>query len=586
MDERYSIRIKSYPGESLLSYILRFVNDNGINFLLFWNSLKWSNSHYAQFSDMSMLNFAPVNVINLVKLAEVTSNDIKDINQMTLINAVNKLCGDSEVQHSRFVSNLIREDFYYCSSCFAENKYHKLLWCVSGIDICDLHHSGLYNKCTTCGKVLKLKDVVNIGYCPYCNCELKIQHDTNDEIKLNLQWQLWLYDAYKTLIMQNEIRIRPSDTAMKMIYILNNLEDYYNRDIIQNSLKNKNKCLSLLQCARGTILYNRTLHLSFILSTLYKNKISMNRFLEMQVPISFIDSVLSKTISKKSDVYCLAPWCKNYEKKGLLLKTGTTLRKKIDGTVLKYYLRCPECGCEYAFDDDDDLVERTYFIKNYFLLEKLSKQEFGLKKLSIITEQSEETIRRCLAYFNSRGLFAGECNRIVYNDETILSKFINAIKSDVKINTIKKWPIWDSYNQFLYYRFHKDVMKTINCRSDYKAKGKKLDISQKQNLIKKLVKQMYEEDIDITIENVCMEIGICHETVRNWSCNNIISDMKKKQKNKRLNEFKDSLMDKINNFIKEGNDKNRKELYDYLGVSRKTLWSNGISISSLLIDSK
>lgn len=585
--ERYTVRIKPYTGESLYSYILRFTNENGINLLTYLNSLKRSNNRYAQFSDIRALNRNPKSIIDTTIMEQTTGLNTKDILGMSMYYIINKFYDDNNVNHARFISGMIRDEFYYCPICLNEIKYHKLLWSLNEIEICSSHNVKLTNKCPHCSRVIIMKDVLNVGTCPYCfnTLDSNIIDDNLDQ--LYLLRQLWLYEAFNSMLTEYELKINCIDLAMRILYTLNKFNTTFNRKNIYNNSKYKNKLPTLLQHARETLTDKRTLSLPFILSTIYDNNISFMQFMKMQIPVEFINSIINNKIARQKEVHCLAPWCKNFEKKGFLAKTGTSFHKESNGNVLKYYLICPECGCEYAFDEYDNLIERTYFIKNYYILIKLSKKDYGLKRMALDAGQTEDVIRRSLAYFNSRGLFLGECKRKEYEvDKTILIKFVSAVCSGIELNVIKKWPIWEGYNHFLFYRFHNVVIQAFNKKEYEEYYGKKYDVENRKNFISDIVQQMFNKDNNITIKNVCKQANISPETIRFWKCNYIIAEMKKKQKERRLEHFEKNIINRFNNYINDNNSnfRARQDLYSYLGVSRKTLWMHGISINKIQME--
>nr|WP_113758926.1 TniQ family protein [Brevibacillus laterosporus] len=65
----FTVRLRPFEGESLSSYLRRISKANGINFLSFWNFLKTERNHYAQYDDITLLDFCPLNIINIEKLS-------------------------------------------------------------------------------------------------------------------------------------------------------------------------------------------------------------------------------------------------------------------------------------------------------------------------------------------------------------------------------------------------------------------------------------------------------------------------------------------------------------------------------------
>lgn len=583
--QKFTVRIKPFPGESLYSFIMRFARDNGISFLKFWDYVKQSGSHFVQMNDVGLLNFAPVNVIDPFKMASLINLSVEDIFKMSLYYAIKRFCGDGNVERARFFSGMLRDKLHYCPDCLHESHYHRLLWSIEGINKCIFHDTDLINKCPNCNKEMKLKDLSELGTCPYCGYSLDKGKSILEMKDAGLPNQKWLYDAFNTLISTSNADIEPSQIAIRVLFILNRQKPTFNRDVVEEAISNKWVLPTLLQHARESLSNKRTLHISFILSVLYQNNISMGEFLSIKVPGKFISSLRNKPVLKKDEVYCIAPWCKNYMKNGLLVKTGTSFKRKENGEIYKYYLICPECRCEYAFDGNNELKERTYFIKSYYMLNNFSKQDLGLKRLSQKTGLSQDMIRRCLSYFESRGMFVGECNRKSYNiDEMLLHEFIKAVKTGTNINEIKEWPVWESYYHFLFYRYHKDVAIEISMREYRMGISCEETTGGRQKFIRDTLKRMINDNVHITIKSICDEINVCPQTLRNWDCNPLIANAKSEQKEIRLNEIKNNLYKKVDEFFNKNCERIivSEELYKYIGIKRNILWRSAPEITSYL----
>lgn len=575
VENRFTVRIRPYTGESLYSFMLRFAEENGISILKLWNMIKKTRSHLVQLADAGVLNFVPINMIEPLKMAYMTGLAVEDIFGMSFYYLLKKFCGNSKIERSRFISEILRDTFNYCPKCLHESPYHRLLWSVKNVNICIKHRNPLINRCLHCNQEIMIKDLHGFRTCPYCGNELWENEIFTPLDTEEFKRQSWVYNTFDKLITNSDIKVEPNDMAIRILFILNKAQSIFDREVIQNSLNGREMLPTVLQHARESLSNKRTMHLSFILSVLYENNTSIDKFLNMKVPEDFIASIRNKTTLKKDEVCCIAPWCKNYMKKGMLVKTGTSFKRKNDGDVYKYYLICPECGCEYAFDENNELKERTHFIESYHLLNNFTKQELGLKRLSEKTGLSQEMVRRCLSYFQSRQVFTGEFNRKTYEvDELLLHKFIKAIKSDIRINEIKKWPIWESYNHFLFYRFHKDVIKELNTNACGKHIELKEAVNERQIFIKNTLERMLKQDSEITIKNVCKEAGVCAETLRYWGCNPLIAQIKDKQREEKILELKNRVHIMVDKYLLENSDDiiTSDGMYSYIGIIRNVLW--------------
>ena len=154
----------------------------------------------------------------------------------------------------------------------------------------------------------------------------------------------------------------------------------------------------------------------------------------------------------------------------------------------------------------------------------------SLKDLSNLTDIPIERLRRCLAYFSVNNIlhldkFAGKYKI----DEELIKKFIELINIGINIEEILKKVSWTNYNQYLAHRFHKNVLRSIAINQKNKHTNEKtLNSSQEQ--LTKIVEYMLRNNEKITLRTVCKQLGVCHETIRNWGCNSYIAQKKKAQK--------------------------------------------------------
>ncbi|MBM6619202.1 TniQ family protein [Bacillus suaedaesalsae] len=537
---------------------------------------------YCLFYVVTEFNFHG-SIIDVEKLSAQTNITEDKILTCTFYNILNHFCGSSKVERARFMSGMIRNNLHYCPLCILESKYYRIQWKVNQINACTLHKIKLVNQCPDCNKLIKLRDVELIGICPYCNSSLDKISEMNDIIDEELQREEWLYETWIQLfkISQSSI-LSPNELALKIIYILCGFNDYFERETLENKLKSPSIIPTLLQHARGTLAVERTLHMGFVLEILKDNNIYFNDFIDINVPDLFKDSILNDKQKKTNNVYCFAPWCKSNGIHGSLIKTGTSTRIR-KGEKLRYYLTCSDCCCEYAFNTKDELIERSYFFRIYNLINDLTDKEISLSELSQRINESLERLKRSLAYFMSRGIqfnINGYKKEVIINDE-IKDNFIQSLKSNGKFNNIKKWECFSDYFHYLVYRYHKDVIGFLITRKQRRKPRMNLEINKYK--VEKLLDEMFLNNIDITVGAVCKKINISPETIRNWGCNRIISERKKRQKEERIFIRKNEIYSLIDEMFMSTKEKiSSKELYKKIGIGRTVLWRIAPEITSYI----
>lgn len=233
--------------------------------------------------------------------------------------------------------------------------------------------------------------------------------------------------------------------GIKLLFMLNEFQSTLNKECVLKELgENANVIPTLLQHARGTLSQDRILNLSFVLEILYSAKSSFHQLFNLDVPSEFYHSIVDKPIPIIKRAFCTAPWCKT---PGSLIKTGTSFKRTQKGNR-KYYMVCTSCGCQYALDDYDELIERTKFISIYTFLKTIYEKTLSLKTLSLKSGFTAEELRRGLAYFDSRGLFHFDNYHIEINTHK-LQTFSYCLQSNHSIKDIRKLRVWKNYFEFL-----------------------------------------------------------------------------------------------------------------------------------------
>lgn len=572
MEDKLTVRIKPYAGESLSSYLHRLTASNGLKMLHLWNSMKDNfTNHYAQWSDINVIDFAPTNTINIKRLSQFTGVAEERLFNCSFYNVLSLFCVNRDIEHSRLLSGMIRESLYYCPECFKEKKYMRLVWKISDINRCIKHDVNLLRTCVHCNKEIRYRDISVIGECPYCEKSLCGNIHTDLITQEELENELWQFDTWCYLVNNQKPQILSSEIAIRILYLLNNQEENLNIELIENTMQNSGVLPTLLQHARQTLAQERTLHISFILTILKENNIGIKEFLGLEVPSIFSEKVKLKRQSVKDRAFCFAPWCPSYNKSGSLIKTGTTLKTRANGKVLKYYLICISCGCEYAYNEENLLEERTYFIDVYNKLNEQVSKRVSLNNLVLRTGLTSDKVKRSFAYFRSRNVFPDiDYKEGITVKNNLLNNFIEAVTKGESNKAISNWNCWSSYDDYLTYRYHIKVIYTLN-KKDKKTIDVKAD---KEKKIIDLLDIMYKSDEDISLRTVCEKLNVCPETIRNWGCNKVISDMKEKQKVKRTLEKKMNIYTKVDQFLLDNKNKrlSASEIYSHLEHQRTVLW--------------
>lgn len=581
MADKLTVRFKPFEDESLISYFIRLSEKNGVNLLPLLNRIKEVDNDYIQFSEIDIIDKIPFKHINYNALERLLGINIDFLLKNTFYNFVERLSDDSEVERARFISGIIRKNFSYCPKCLEENMYYRLIWKIKEIKICNKHKIELLDSCPNCNHKITYDKITNLGICS--NCGKKLLVDNKKEV-LDINYflyQKYLYESWSKLIYGEYNKMNSQEIAYKILYILNDKRYFFNREQIKKSSEREFFIPMILQYARGTNKSKRTLHIATIIKILYENKITIEDFLNLQVPEKFILSIKEKKQIKLSNTCCIAPWCNNYKMKGKLIKTSTNYKRLSDNNALLYYMYCTECGCEYAYDESDNLIERTSFIEGFNRLSRTWDYNLSLENLANKSGLSEEKLKRLLSYFNIRGMFLKDTKKLILNND-LIKVFINEIDKGNTLKEIMNLKCWKGYREYLLYRFNKDVMiAIINKRV---LRNKESIKGDKQKKVIEVLEELLKNDILITLKKVCTILNVYPETIRYWKCNKLISDYKIKQKNNIIQKNREIIKEKIELFIEENNTCYIKteDLYRYIGVERNILWRRYPEITSYI----
>ncbi|MFW2503481.1 TniQ family protein [Clostridium diolis] len=571
MEDKLTVRFKPFKDELLTSYLVRLSKNNGIDLLRLLNSIKEIKDDYIQLSELSVIDKIPFKHINYNALEKLLGFRIDFLLTNSFYNIIEKFGDSSEVERARFISGVIRKDCYYCPKCLEEKMYYRLIWKIEGITNCAKHKCKLLNKCPHCNHKIKYEEITCLGICSNCGGKLSGDIEKNVENVNYSLYQTYLYESWNKLMYSNYNKMRSQEIAYKILYILNKKRSIFDKDLLNNLNKGKYFLQMILQYARGTTINRKTLHISSIINILFENKISIDDFLKLQVPKEFVVSIKDKKQNKLERISCMAPWCKNYKVNGGLVKTNTTYRKLVNNSALLYYMYCPECGCEYAYDENGYLVERTSFIDGFNRLNNTWNNTMSLENSAYINSMTEDKVKRVLAYFNTRGMYLKDEKTIIL-EEKLINLFIKEIEMGSNLNKIKNLKCWSGYREFLLYRFQKEVMLELNMKKV--VRNKIVNIENKRQKVINILEELSKDDIPITLNKVCSKLNIYPETIRYWKCNKLISDYKTKQKDNYMQRNRKVIKEKIRLFIGDNKDNfiRTKELYKYVGIQRNILW--------------
>ena len=291
------VRVKPKENESMTSLIVRLSKVNGVDINTMY---RWINNEYLKSNSNEGLRCLNLYEINTLSLAELINTPKESLHKCGFYNVFKIFASHIPFGEARFIEGMIRNEYCYCPECIKNKDYHKLFWTLSDINYCTEHEVSLLSKCPYCNTTLLYRDIESFDICPYCNKNLyiNINKEIIDDDKKN--YDKWTIGSWEILLNTNNKTIECDEAAIRVIYILNGLNNVFSNENVKNKINNQNMYEAILRYARGTNSSKKMLHLSFIFKVLYQNRVSMDEFLNMEVPEIFIDSLMSKKKLKQS----------------------------------------------------------------------------------------------------------------------------------------------------------------------------------------------------------------------------------------------------------------------------------------------
>ncbi|CAN7734531.1 TniQ family protein [Paenibacillus sp. LjRoot153] len=568
----FTVRLLPKPGELLSSFLLRFAKANGTSLLTLWRKTKNSELVNSNKVDLLLIDFAPLNAFDIKLLSKATKIAVENLLEMSFHFALKKFCHSNELVRSRFLKGVIRVHLHYCPQCLNEKvPFIKKEWKVEGNDYCLNHHLRLINVCNICGNKIKLTQINEISNCPLC--EASLGFDMHEEIISEEEHRIQSFhsEIWKELCENNNDYLTPSETATKLLYILNEKQTELNMSIVQPKLHELGtNAKTFMQYVRNTRRgQNRTLHINLLINVFYRNKIPLRYLFEMKIPNGFRKAIIPIKKNEFKNAICLSPWCNSYMKNELLVRSGTVSKKRKNGEILRGYSACLACGCRFAYDEEGELQAIDFFAQGYEVLNLINFEEVSSAELVRRTGLSISTWRRIIIYFQVRGLYLSNSDIAGIIDNFLLDKFTNAINCNVDLNTIAKWECWKSKLHFLFHRYHPEIMKKLILHKR-PAMERRIDRDGIRGEIVQICEELFKSGQVITIGVVSEKLKVRKSTLSKWGLNDYIHSMKAKQHKENVTKLLPNWYSLIDEFFNLHNGEKvlTEEVYAYIKLSQ------------------
>ncbi|MCW3491340.1 TniQ family protein [Dethiobacter alkaliphilus] len=576
---KFLIRPCLQKGESLSSFIQRTAEMNGIHPYDIWRLFRYADKN-PQVDYSHQINSFPINIFNLQKFANSIGVEPCEMEATTFMPVIRKYTTNELVLSSslRFLNGMLSNYLKFCPACLRSNPYYRLIWQIAELKCCHEHKKAFIEKCPGCGKkipVLRANSIV--GLCPWCGSNLCNSLETAFQIddqqnRIFEDWDYLLSCDNPQITVINGSFDEGQFLAIKLLYIMSGSNDNLSFNKLHPCDLNKTRVDTLIQIARDSCTKQKNIHLSTVLTTLRSVRISLIDFTKITPPEAFINSLLDKSQTMSKQYSCRAPWCTSYNKPGSLQRTGTSTKRRSDGTHLNYFLYCACCGIEYAIvHGTGHLVERGYFIQlAWGKVKQLSTPGTSISEIAILANSTNDKVLRCVIFLYANGLISKPTNIQVPDkpDLATLYQYFNCSAKEV-------WQqLHLSYNEHLFYSFLPET-RLLKLRNLQKNRLSDAENEELLSRLKDAIKLLSKNNEPISLKSVCKALNMHPKTLKARGFYHYITEARQEQRENLLLQKSVDLKQSADTVVKELENNDIKVtnslVYELLGVNRTSV---------------
>lgn len=553
---------RPFRGESFTGYKQRFAKENDISPFDVWSFSKEKGMPQKIFA--SRLEWAPDKQILLSRFAEISKLTVDNIHEMTFVIVLKKLdLGSEDFYKTRVLNGLFEPDRKFCPLCLNDKPFYRLIWQVKEIQICDRHFIRLISNCPVCkNKIPLLSKNAKVGFCPECESSLlqvpiekANKSETENHLRLYEDWH-FLLDPSKKLHTINHDKY--NYVALTKLFLDLGMPHRVERNQIKrNSPEERLLYNIIMKNNKGHQKRSRSnfFHLEALLKTVREKNISFADFSKIVVPAQFIRDIsnLFPSRVKLSELGCLAPWCPSFKKPGSLFRSTKTYvnnRGKDRKLKLKGHCYCTECGVQYGLDENDQLVERGYFIEiGWKLILPCVNKGMSIRQISIIQKIDRGKVKRCILFFILRGFVKRNINS-KYLPENIDSLKVKSIKKCINLGYTYEMirnELDLNYWEMIFYSSIPEITLTWLKRT--RPCRKQSESMVKAPIVMNAIDTVLRRGEKICYRTVSSELGIPEGTLQFWKESKLVRDAAKKQFEDRRNKDYLAMKQKIDLII-------------------------------------
>lgn len=279
------IRLKPYEGEALGGFLQRLADRNGHSLLSLLYLLLHPSKKTVKQADIARIDYFPKNILNIENIEQHLGVSLNEFKRHSFWSLISHFVDEGEISSTKIMRGMHRINYAYCPQCLYESQYRRLIWNLKVISFCPNHNTQLNEVCTHCRRAIKLAHLRECSLCPYCRRYLgaKVEGKRNHESSI---YESFIWDSVTKLQDESLQFMHTRQVAQKLIYMMMSEDRPIEYQHLKNKIGEKACAESLLQQARGSS--HRRVHLLQIFNLLFINQWSIDDFLLVEVPATFI----------------------------------------------------------------------------------------------------------------------------------------------------------------------------------------------------------------------------------------------------------------------------------------------------------
>lgn len=590
--ETFTIRPKLHEGESLLSYLMRVVNANGIaNISELWQSVKEGNLYKVDRQFAYKFDLYPSDIASITKLGgflNKSKNELKEHSFEPIVSlfypgSAGKMIFGKEIElkHRRF-----------CRECLEETGVYKLKWQVKEIEMCEKHLMMVTSQCPNCGdhQPYRNRKYLNQLQCDNCGNNLfdNIVKSSLETVFIQRQLRIlrdWNY-IFGDLIVKathyfkNPQRIH-NHIAILLLFFTTPLEGTVNYKKHPFFIPSQAK--KLLMLARNEIEDER-LNLSFVLNTLRNLNIELKDVFLKKVPFSFCKFIKNKKEKNKINKTCESHWCKYYGTSSAMkdMKIFSKGKYILNSHLYNSVYVCTYCYVQMGFhkkNNEWEGINISYRLLNE--IKELYHSGLSLRQIGIRLKIDRYRIQYYLGYiarFQQENI--KDLDKKNVDVETLIQNFI-LLKPywrsyQMLAREASKLFKWDGITTYYYY-WHPEIQEYIYLEQNQRKTNQIMH----QSLFHKIdetIEQLIKSNMEISLKEVAATLNVPEENLRYHKLNKVIINKKYTKFSLDRIEEKATIIEQIAVFV---NDKKEREqqifahdIYEFIGKTPKYIKNN------------